>query len=138
MQDIVRYTVDYALTITLKPHNYKHLAEDQYEKVKDEINLIFKRLRLRDNIKITLLSEMTKAYNIHLHGILAFNMDKHKCQDYLKYIYDIFRSSKTIGYVYVKPVVDYNIWKDYITKKPYKWMYDDYYMNPYNDILQLV
>lgn len=101
------YSQCYALTLTLKPHNYRFTIEEQYEK----LNIEIKKL---DKCKLTIVAEITKTYNIHAHGFIKLNSN---IKDNKKYIYDTFRKSKVIGFLYIKDVDDHVKWLSYILKE---------------------
>lgn len=105
----LQYTQDYALTVTLQPKYHKLAVEEQYDLLNNRINDILKQNRF---VKITLIVELTKSFNIHGHGFIKIKLSRTS----LRQMYDIFRNDKIIGYVYLKPIDDHVKWLDYTTK----------------------
>lgn len=102
-------SIDYGITVTIRPKWYKMLPEDQFDLTVAEITGKLNGYQC----KYTLIAEFTKSYNIHFHGILHFT---EKQKDYIRLLYDIFRNSRYVGFIMVKPVDNYNEWIEYITK----------------------
>lgn len=103
------YSQCYALTLTLKPNYYRYTLEEQYEYLNNEI-----KLRLQNNILISLIAEITTSYNIHAHGIIKISSNIKNAK---KYVYDCVRQSKIIGHIYVKDIDNYDKWLLYIIKE---------------------
>lgn len=104
-----KWSVDYAITLTLKPILYKHTCEEQFSIVATSIRNNF------PNCKFTLLAELTKQYNVHFHGIIKVDLNKIVCHPE-KYLYDRIRQYKHLGFAVIKQITEYQIWIDYITK----------------------
>lgn len=100
---------DYAITITLRPQMYRLDVNTQHEIAMKIIVDTFRPWIC----KRTVIAELTKSYNVHYHGIIS---SKSKCPHFKKWIFDQFRQDKTIGFLCIKPVTDYNVWATYITK----------------------
>lgn len=104
-----RRTIDYAITVTVKPKFHCLLPEDQFDKATDELLRKLASVKARHSC----VAEFTKAYNIHYHLIVNF---PYNVKFHMRFIYDQFRDSQYIGFVYVKPVDDYYKWTDYMMK----------------------
>jgi len=106
---MIPYSFEYSFTITLRPRFYKKTAEEQYD---DIIPHIIKIMDLLSN-KYTLIAELTKCYNIHLHGSIKFRLtSKNLC----KYFHDAFRNDTYVGFVNIRQTMDDSTWHDYISK----------------------
>lgn len=103
-------SIKYAFTITLKPSMYKYTSEEQYDKT---YMLTFKHLKSRC-LRLTMVAEHTKAFNLHYHGIITLTVNKH--QNIVKKFVDSFRNHPFIGFVNVKPMENEQGWIDYIKK----------------------
>lgn len=103
--------MDFALTITLQPNNFKLPVEEQYDALLAEIidDVI------GEDVKLSLITELTNAHNVHAHGIIRVN-SKGKARSYLSYIYNLFRNRKTIGFIKAKEMGDREGWLEYCTK----------------------
>lgn len=103
--------MEYAITITLQPTNFKMAVEHQYDallaEVIDDI--------VSEEVQLSLMTELTHNHNVHAHGIIKVT-NKGKCRSYLSYIYDMFRNRKVIGFIKVKPLGDREGWIEYCTK----------------------
>lgn len=111
-----KYSQKYAITITLKPLVRKLSAQDQFERyayrVVDDVRSAFSKCRLQ------LVSELTKSYDIHFHGVIQFDLKGLKPSLNLpRWFRDKFRASKYIGFVLCKVIDNTEIWKDYISKQ---------------------
>lgn len=102
----------YALTITLRPMLYKHVAYEQYRRSYVEVFDLFKR----HGCEITLVTELTKQYNVHYHGIVQVPMILCSKQPGAKTIFDMLRQLKYIGHTVVDPITDEEGWNRYICK----------------------
>lgn len=103
-------SVEYAITITLKPKLYDHDAVNQYDLTYIEV---YKKCKSMCN-KLTLVAETTKAYNIHYHGIITFTLKPNV--NLMRMFTDAFRRDKLFGYVNIKPIDNDEKWKEYIRK----------------------
>jgi len=108
LRPIIAYSVDYALTITLKPMMYVHVAQKQYESLVPEILNIFREC------KLILVPELTKQFNVHFHGII--NVPLCDGRDPSKWIHDKVRTHRKIGMICVKQMTDYEGWYTYCMK----------------------
>lgn len=110
------WSVDYAVTITLKPKMRRLNAEEQFARL---AHYFVNHWGVNKGIKATLIAELHKSYDVHLHGIISINLDSLDTK-YLKrpmrYVHDMFRKSDLVGYVVIKQVEHYNIWCEYIMK----------------------
>lgn len=103
-------SVEYAFTITLRPKVFIHEPERQYD---DACGYVNKKLMAlcQDH---TLIAELTKNYNVHLHGICRFSL--YKKRDCMKDFYSCFRNDNIVGYVNIKQIDNLTNWITYITK----------------------
>lgn len=101
-------SVRYSFTITLKPILYKNKADAQYFETYDKLCNILSQMG-----KYVLVAETTKAYNIHYHGTMEFNIMRPNLR---KYFVDSFRNSKIFGFVNIKQIDDEPGWCEYISK----------------------
>lgn len=106
--DKVTYSVDYALTITLKPLMYKEDAEEQYRQTALNISKLFPKC------KLTLIAELTQQYNIHYHGIIS--VPSTLSSQPRKYVFDKIRKYSKLGKTTVDQVDDYEGWVVYLNK----------------------
>jgi len=106
-------SLEYAITVTLKPVMYRHAAEIQFSQTYE---VLLKHLRTFTP-RITLLAELTKDFNVHYHGLIQFSKD-----DVLRYhnlakrFKDSFRKSKVFGHIVIVMAHDLPGWKEYCTK----------------------
>jgi len=107
----VIYTVDYAVTLTLKTKMRDLETERQYNASSQEVIQLF----TCNNIKATIIYELTKNDDIHYHGICKMPLQKH-IRDNVIWLRNRFRRNKIIGFVCIKPVDDYHKWVEYISK----------------------
>lgn len=98
----------FAITITLKPMLFKNTATEQY----DETYLPLHRLLKALCFEHTVVAELTKAFNVHYHGVVVMP-DWGNCR---KRFVDAFRKSRSFGYVCIKMIDDEQGWYDYIRK----------------------
>lgn len=107
-------SVDYAFTLTLRPKLFSKEPEMQYE---DTYQVVIKRFEMLAT-KYTIVAELTKAYNIHYHGIVQFNLsDRKDCQ---KEFYKAFRNDVLIGFVNIRQIDNMGKWTEYIRKDVYR------------------
>lgn len=106
------YTVDYFFTITLRPKCYKHEPELQYDLTFSEVKNKLSSL----SQAFTLIAEVTKAYNIHYHGLIKF-IYKDPKKDYMKEFCKTFRNHETIGFVKIDQVRDISNTIIYMSKE---------------------
>lgn len=105
------YSIDYAITLTLKPQWRQCTPHTQVEAALQEAIKIFSC----NNMKVTLIYELTKSDDIHFHGVCSVPLQKH-IRDYQIWIRNRFRKNKLFGFMYIKPIDDMNVWKEYISK----------------------
>lgn len=103
-----KWSVDYALTITLRPVIYSKPYEQQYEETYQNI------LNLFHDCKLTLVTELTQSYNIHYHGIVSVPLTHGR--DSRKYIFDQVRKYSKLGSTKVDQITDFAGWSEYILK----------------------
>lgn len=97
--------MDLAITITIKPKYHKETIENQLDLLAVDAMQILNSL----SCPYSLIMELTKACNAHLHGVLRYVGHRRK-------IYDAFRNAKICGFIYVREIDDPVKWIDYITK----------------------
>lgn len=100
----------YSGTITLRPKMYIHEPHKQYDLV---IPHLIKILNTLCNY-YTLVSELTKTYNIHMHIMCNFNLDNHKYP--LKDWHNAFRNDTFIGFTKIEQTMNNQLWQDYLRK----------------------
>lgn len=104
-------SVRFAITVTLRPALYRYTSVEQYDMTSDEL---VKHL-LSECIKVSLIAEHTKNFNIHYHGIVTMrHIINGSCQ---KRLVDSFRKSKHFGFVCIKQIEDEEGWIDYMSKE---------------------
>lgn len=112
IENLTGYTNFYFITITLKPIMYKTPDKLQY--------LVHIKLlsELLQDYEYLIIPEHTKSYNIHFHGIIRSRMDlnNYKKKPFDFYVHKIFRNHKTIGFIKVEPINDFNKCMLYILK----------------------
>jgi len=110
------YTWQYAVTITLKPQVRRDPCETQYDKY---VPHIINQIKTNFPMALcTLHCEMTKSFDLHLHGTISFlkkNIPK-QVRNMPKWFSDKFRADKIIGYVLLKVVTDSAGWEEYLIK----------------------
>lgn len=100
-------TTRYAITITLRPKCYGVTIHDQYYLAKEAMSAF--------PGKLSLVTEITKSYNIHFHGYVELNKLPVKGSQKAA-IYDYFRKSKVIGFIRVEELFDETKWLTYCIK----------------------
>lgn len=112
-------SVQYAVTFTLSNILRKLPAEDQYDTIRNHI-MLDDEDRLFGLWKQTLICELTKNYDIHLHGIFSIkysNLLSKYHKDPARYISDIVRKNKKyLGFCCIKQMTDYEGWVRYFSK----------------------
>jgi len=98
---------DYFFTITLRPVMYKKDIDEQYD---ISVNQLLTELKILSD-KITLVVELTKQMNVHMHGLIY--SDKFTFRR--KFI-NAFRQSKIFGFVQLNPLYDKDKTRDYLIK----------------------
>lgn len=103
------YSVDYTLTITLRPKCYIHEPERQYD---DTYEYLKKKLTGLTQA-FTLIAELTKSYNIHYHAVIKFPITS---KNVLKNFYKQFRNDPLIGFIKIEQMINEHKWREYISK----------------------
>lgn len=103
------FSVDYAFTITLRPKCFAKEPEQQY----DDTSEYIKRKLSSISQAFTLVAELTKNYNVHMHGIIKFPLP---CKDCMKEFHKCFRNDTLVGFVNIRQIEDYQVWCKYIKK----------------------
>lgn len=112
---IIRLSQEYAVTLTFHPKVRKFTAEEQYELYAHQTVQYVQQLF--PNCKLSLICELTKTFDIHLHGIIQFDLLNIRTnQNMPKMFRDKFRNHSYIGFVLLKVITDDTVWFDYITK----------------------
>lgn len=109
-------SVRYSATITLKPRMYQYKAEQQYDMTYPDL---IKHLLCNGVHKMTVISELTKNFNIHMHLTITVLIPKDcgKSVNIQKKFVDSFRKSPVFGFVNIKQISeDENGWVEYISK----------------------
>lgn len=131
--DRPKYSIEYAITITLHPSIRDLDTVAQYDTmryiVRDHIKDMYKKHFPKSVYlpKVSLVCELTKSNDIHYHGTLQMPMNK-EIRDYPIWIRNVFRSNPTkrnpikkdltkyLGYIVLKPITDAKIWTGYLCK----------------------
>lgn len=105
-------SVQYFVTITLKPHMYQMTAKEQFDVTSRQVVEVIEQA---SNLGITgiVVAELTRDYNVHYHAILRF-YSKYKHPD-MKFR-DEFRRLKCFGRFYIEQVTNYEKCYNYILK----------------------
>lgn len=121
------FSCDYALTVTLKPKQlFKMDANKQLACTKD---LLVNRLEEIGIYCKSIVVELTKAYNIHYHGVFCVKKNVIKNLHIVemgKYVCDKFRNNPLFGFIDVKQCTDVKKWIEYMMKdikRTYKLMH---------------
>jgi len=101
------YSSEFAITITLKPSMYAMEAVMQRNAIQGIINSM-------QNCKMSLICELTQAYNIHLHGTIKVPLSGKK--DVQHIVHNMFRPFREIGFICVKQIDNYEHWQLYCLK----------------------
>lgn len=104
-------TIDFFGTITLNPKMYRDEPEIQYDNtclyVRDKLHQLTN--------DFTLVAELTKAYNIHYHLVIKFDITN-KNIDYRKEFHKLFRNDRMIGFINLQPMANAPASQVYIKK----------------------
>jgi hypothetical protein len=98
----------HCITITLRPSSYDFDIDKQLLLALAEL------YDLKDEITFSLVVELTKAFNIHFHGIVEYKGFTN--QSHLRLLHYAFRAKKVIGHVCIKPMSDIEGWRTYMYK----------------------
>lgn len=109
-----KYSIDFAFTVTLKPNLYCDEPHQQYDKTYSQLIQILKS----KGSFVTCVAELTKSYNLHMHGIIKFDMKnvEHKSRNLMLRFTNLFRKHKLFGFVNIRQIDDFPKWKEYISK----------------------
>lgn len=115
INEIKPETVRYSATITLKPRMYQYKAEQQYDMTYPEL---IKHLSCNNYSNATIISELTKNYNVHYHITITFQnpYTKDFKINFQKQFVDSFRKSQVFGFVNIKQIDSELGWIEYISK----------------------
>lgn len=94
----------YFVTITMNPRWFKQTPEDQYDILKNELTRELKYIKEHK----TLVFELTKAFNIHAHGMFYLRRRRE--------LHDLFRGNKVVGFIKVEQPNNYELCMNYIFK----------------------
>lgn len=110
-----KWTDPMAVTLTLHPAVYYMTAQEQYDYIKPKLGCF-------NDLHFSLVAELTKAGNIHLHGLVQLRYYNHSKQtieqrikDAMKRPYDKKQRSP-FGFIQLKQLDDDLGWFDYIFK----------------------
>lgn len=107
----MKESVKYSFTVTLQPKWFKFTATEQYDMTFTPLYQILSSLSARFGC----IAELTKAFNIHYHGVITFNLDENN-KLYMKAFNDAFRKSLFFGFVNIKQITDEQGWINYLKK----------------------
>lgn len=115
--NIMKYSKDYALTVTLRPKLYGYEPMDQLKKSIEYLKAAFPY----PEYKTTIVWELTpQAKNIHYHGFISVALketSQGKPIDLVLKLQNRLRPyNHVLGLSTFKEVQDYNVWKEYISK----------------------
>lgn len=100
----------YSGTLTLRPKLYVHEPHKQYDLVTDHITKILNTLCF----DYSLVSELTKTYNIHFHILSTFDLKSHKYP--LRDWHNAFRNDPYVGFTKIEQTLNDKVWIDYMKK----------------------
>lgn len=110
--------MQYAVTFTLSRILRKLSSEDQYDVIRNHIYDDHKPLF--HGWKLTLICELTRSFDVHLHGIMNIEFMKLPIKYWRKperHIQDIVKNNpKLLGFCCLKQMTDYNGWVSYFSK----------------------
>jgi len=102
------HSVIVAITLTLKPIHFKLRLDAQYNMLRSALH------DLQHKAEFSLICELTKSYNIHLHGFARIK--KPNQWSVSRQLHELFRNHPVIGFICVKPLDDSGKWLDYCVK----------------------
>lgn len=108
----LKYTSEYALTVTTSRRCHNLTTEEQYKESKKELIDILEL----NKIQHSLIFELTKNNDVHYHGIIKVPVND-KIRDIKIFVCNLFRKRKFLGYICLKEITEYNIWFDYMKKE---------------------
>lgn len=97
------------ITLTLLPKHYVKSVEEQAMLARESLLEIMKKIQC----KAIFVLEITKQYNIHIHGMLQLPK---VYQDPLKTLFQVFRTSKVFGRKTIQQVRYYDSYVEYMVK----------------------
>lgn len=103
-----KWSVDYAITVTLPSKARKHVAEVQHSMYTP------KYIQILRDCRHSSIVELTSNYDVHYHGFVRVNLNQARARDPLKYIRDLFRND--FGFICVKQVDNHAGWLEYCLK----------------------
>lgn len=106
----VKLTCKYAFTLTLRPILFKKEPEHQYD-----LTVEYIADKLNNYYNVTCIAEITKACNVHWHGVVQFLHNP--ATSVSKNFHSLFRNDPFIGFICLKQIDDDQKWFDYITKE---------------------
>lgn len=108
-------TQQYAFTVTLsKKMHHQYTNHDQLSITSDSLKRMLENIT--DSKNYCLIAELTQAHDIHYHGIIRFRLNRFTCP--INAFYNNFKNnSNKFGFVNIKPIDDYNGWKEYLCKE---------------------
>lgn len=112
--------MDYAINITLKPQRRDWELKDYLSHVRDELPWLTSGL-VQLPYKLSLSMELTKAGIPHFHGLIR--MERSIPSNYpvrwlnLKLNQSTKKSSKLFGWILVRPLTDWPVWRNYCLKE---------------------
>lgn len=113
IEKMTSFSVDYSLTITLRPKCYTKEPEQQFDDTYEHVRR--KLYSLTEHF--TLVAEVTKSFNVHYHAILKFEIDNSKPSvTYLKEIYKCFRNDDLVGFIKCEQTLGRVSWISYLKK----------------------
>lgn len=108
----VDMTQEYAFTVTLSKKLHHVINTDQLDVTRDSLKRMIENMTSKEDY--CLIAELTQAHDIHYHGIIRFKLKRYRCP--INAFYNEFKKNPKFGFVNIKPIHDYNKWKEYISK----------------------
>lgn len=109
-----KYGQLYAITVTMNPKVFVNDINTQKKLLQQAIG------NLTNIIKISLICELTKSFNVHAHGVIQIQMDNTTTRSPKQRIANLFRMLSNVGFVAIKDLDNDVGWRDYCQKS-----YDD-------------
>jgi len=107
--DKPRYSVDYAITLTISRKLRKLTPEEQYDRIK----LLLPKVMY--GCEYTLITELHKDMNTHYHGIFRMQLPI-QGRTVVRSITDRIRKIDDLGFYVIKQIDNFGVWSDYIQK----------------------
>lgn len=105
-------TFKYAFTVTLKPRLFSNSPTEQYDMTYTRLHSILNCLSIPESL--TLVAELTKACNIHYHGMIIMHVHPKKSAKVR--FHNAFRHERDYGFVNLTQIDDEPGWIAYISK----------------------